>query len=124
MVVRPPLANGALSGFNSDLIREPLAGRDYVCPVTPEATIWIVSSRDAIANLLQLGGRSAGRARRAARDDDRRSLAVSVADIVAALARVDAAAPARIRFAPHPAIEAQFGRWPLDCAFDRAARSA
>jgi nucleoside-diphosphate-sugar epimerase len=31
VVVRPPLANGALSGFNSDLIREPLAGRGYVC---------------------------------------------------------------------------------------------
>jgi hypothetical protein len=47
------------------------------------------------------------------------SLAVSVAQIVDAIARVDARAPARIRFRPDPAIEAQFGRWPLDCAFDR-----
>jgi hypothetical protein len=28
-------------------------------------------------------------------------------------------AASRIRFDPMPAIEAQFGRWPIDCAFDR-----
>ena len=50
------------------------------------------------------------------------SLAVSIADIVAALAKADPTAPARIRFDPQPAIEAQFGRWPLDCAFERGRR--
>jgi len=118
VVVRPPLANGALSGFNSDLIREPLARRDYVCPVTPEATIWIVSLRHAIANLIRMADAPAD-ALGPQRALTTPSLAVSVADIVAALGRVDRAAPARIRFEPQPAIEAQFGRWPLDCAFER-----
>ena len=45
VVVRPPLPNGALSAFNSDLIREPLAGRDYECPVGADATIWLTSRR-------------------------------------------------------------------------------
>jgi len=118
VVVRPPLANGALSGFNSDLIREPLAGRDYVCPVTREATIWIVSLRHAIANLIRLADAPAAELgqRRALTTP---SLALSVAAIVAALAKTDPRAAARIRFDPNPAIEAQFGRWPLDCAFDR-----
>ncbi len=121
VVVRPPLANGALSGFNSDLIREPLAGRDYVCPVSKDATIWIVSLGHAIANLIRLAqvdGAMLG-PRRALTTP---SLAVSISDIVAALAKADPAAPARIHFDPQPAIEAQFGCWPLDCAFEGGRR--
>jgi len=118
VVVRPPLANGALSGFNSDLIREPLAGRGYVCPVTPEATIWIVSLRHAIGNLIRLADAPAA-ALGPQRAITTPSLALSVAAIVAALEKADRGAASRIRFDPMPAIEAQFGRWPLDCAFDR-----
>jgi nucleoside-diphosphate-sugar epimerase len=118
VVVRPPLANGALSGFNSDLIREPLAGRTYTCPVGAGATIWIATLADAVGNLARLGHVD-GAAIGPQRATTMPSLAVSVADVVAAIARVDAAAAARIAFAPQPAIEAQFGRWPLDCAFDK-----
>jgi nucleoside-diphosphate-sugar epimerase len=118
VVVRPPLANGALSGFNSDLIREPLAGRDYVCPVTPGATIWIVSLRHAIANLIRLADAPAS-ALGAQRALATPSLALSIAAIVAAMEKADRGAAARIRFDPDPTIEAQFGRWPIDCVFDR-----
>jgi len=121
VVVRPPLANGALSSFNSDVIREPLAGRSYVCPVSPDATIWIVSLKHTIANLARLAqvdGSALG-PRRALTTP---SLAVSIADIVAAIGRADPAAAERIRFDPQPAIEAQFGRWPLDCSFERGRR--
>jgi nucleoside-diphosphate-sugar epimerase len=119
VVVRRAAPNGALSAFNSDLLREPLSGRDYVCPVGPEATIWITSLRTAVANLLQLAEvdtalLGADRAVTAP------ALAVSVADIVAAIGRVDAAAAARVRYEPRPQMEAQFARWPLDCAFARA----
>ncbi|MEP7057420.1 MAG: NAD-dependent epimerase/dehydratase family protein [Caldimonas sp.] len=116
IVVRPPLDNGALSGFNSDLIREPLAGRDYLCPVSPEATIWIASLRHAIANLLRIARAETLSAQRALTMP---SLAVSVAEIVAALAKIDRRAPDHIRYRPDPKLEAQFGRWPLDCRFDR-----
>jgi nucleoside-diphosphate-sugar epimerase len=118
VVVRPPLANGALSSFNSDLIREPLAGRGYVCPVSADATIWIVSLGRTIENLIRLA-RIDGAAVGPRRALTTPSLALSIADIVAAIGRADATAAARIRFDPQPAIEAQFGRWPLDCSFGR-----
>jgi nucleoside-diphosphate-sugar epimerase len=119
VVVRPALPNGALSAFNSDLIREPLAGHVYECPVGPEATIWVTSRRAAVANLLRLGDVDAALLgpRRAVTAP---ALALSVAEIVAALGRVDAAAPGRVRFRRRPEIEAQFGRWPRDCSFARA----
>lgn len=122
VVVRPAgarNANGALSAFNSDLIREPLAGRDYVCPVGPEATIWICSLGVAVANLLRLAEVDPARLG-LGRELIAPALAVSVAEVVAAIGRVDAAGAARVRFAPDPLIEAQFARWPRDCGFTRA----
>jgi len=119
VVVRPALPNGALSAFNSDVIREPLAGREVECPVGADATIWLTSRRAAVANLLHLGELD-GAAIGARRAITAPALAISIAEIVGALGRIDAAAPARVRYAPRPAIEAQFGRWPLDCSFARA----
>ena len=119
VVVRPPLANGALSAFNSDVIREPLAGRDYACPVGPDATVWLTSRRAAVAGLMRMGEVD-GAAIGAARAVTAPALAVSVGEIVAALGRFDAAAPKRVRYAPRPEIEAQFGRWPRAASFARA----
>lgn len=119
VVVRPPLGNGARSAFNSDLIREPLAGRDYECPVGPEATIWITSLPTAIGQLLRLAEVEAAQLG-AARAVTAPALAVSVADIVAALGRADPAAPTRVRCRPQADVEAQFGRWPRDASFARA----
>jgi nucleoside-diphosphate-sugar epimerase len=119
IVVRPKLSNGALSAFNSDVIREPLAGCDYTCPVGADATIWVASRPAAIANLLHLGEVYA-KALGTTRAVTAPALVVSIAEIVAALGRADAAAPARVRFAPEPKIEAQFGRWPREVSFARA----
>jgi nucleoside-diphosphate-sugar epimerase len=119
VVVRPPLVNGALSAFNSDLIREPLAGRPYTCPVSPEATIWIASRRANTANLLRLAALDTaviGPVRAVTSP----AIAVSVGAIVAAMARIDVRAADLVRFAADPALEAQFGRWPLDCTFAKA----
>ncbi len=119
VLLRPPLANGALSAFNSDVIREPLAGRTYVCPVGPDATIWLTTLRSTVRNLMGLADIDASEF------GDRRcltapALAARIGDIVDALGRIDAAAPKRVSYQPQPAIEAQFGRWPLDCSFERA----
>lgn len=121
VVVRPPMPNGALSGFNSDLFREPLAGRDYDCPVGPDATLWIASLPTilaAIERVLALPADALG----ARRTLNAPALAASCGEIVAALGRRDPQAPGRVRFAasPAPALLAQFGRWPLDRSFDRA----
>jgi nucleoside-diphosphate-sugar epimerase len=43
VLVRPGTANTAVSGWSSAIIREPLAGRDYVCPVVPQTRLACIS---------------------------------------------------------------------------------
>jgi len=43
VLVRPGTANTAVSGWSSAIIREPLAGRDYVCPVSPQTRLACIS---------------------------------------------------------------------------------
>ena len=43
VMVRPGSANTAVSGWASAIIREPLAGRDYVCPVAPHTRMACIS---------------------------------------------------------------------------------
>jgi D-erythronate 2-dehydrogenase len=43
VLVRPGSANTAVSGWSSAIIREPLAGRDYVCPVAPHTRLACIS---------------------------------------------------------------------------------
>jgi nucleoside-diphosphate-sugar epimerase len=119
VLLRPALPNGALSAFNSDLIREPLSGRDYVCPVGPDASVWVASLRCTVANLLHLAALEPSRLG-ASRALTAPALAVRVRDIVAALGRIDATAPGRVSYRPDPNLEAQFGRWPLQCSFESA----
>jgi nucleoside-diphosphate-sugar epimerase len=48
VMVRPGAANTAVSGWASALIREPLAGRDYVCPVRPDTRMACISLRRVV----------------------------------------------------------------------------
>ncbi|HZS66965.1 MAG TPA: NAD-dependent epimerase/dehydratase family protein [Burkholderiales bacterium] len=43
VMVRPGSANTAVSGWASAIIREPLAGRDYICPVRPDTRMACIS---------------------------------------------------------------------------------
>ncbi len=52
VLVRPGAANTALSGWASALVREPLAGRDYLCPVREDARQPCMSVRCAAAAFL------------------------------------------------------------------------
>ncbi|MGH6931248.1 MAG: D-erythronate dehydrogenase [Dongiaceae bacterium] len=45
IVVRPGKPNKAASTFASSILREPLAGAEAVCPVEPDARMWILSPR-------------------------------------------------------------------------------
>lgn len=57
VLVRPGAANTALSGWSSALIREPLAGRDTVCPVRPDTRMACISVGrvvDALLHALEL----------------------------------------------------------------------
>src|SRR6476620_3011272 len=53
ITVRPGRPNAAASSFASGIIREPLNGEDEICPVGPDARIWVASPRTAIAGLLR-----------------------------------------------------------------------
>jgi nucleoside-diphosphate-sugar epimerase len=120
IVVRPPVPNGALSGFNSDLLREPLAGRDYTAPVGPDAVIWLMSVGRCVANLIRAAELPAD-AFNARRALNLPCIVASVGEIAAAIARVGGSGSrGRVRYAPDPKIEAQFGGWPRDF---RAARA-
>jgi len=129
VVLRPALPNGALSGFNSDLIREPLSGRTYICPVSSDARLWLLSLPAAVAHLTRLLGMDhaswsqvMGPAGTCALNAP--AWPVTVHEVLEAMAQIDPQVPQRVQFAPQPDLEAQFGAWPLDVTFERAKQLA
>jgi D-erythronate 2-dehydrogenase len=52
VMVRTGAANTAVSGWSSALIREPLAGRDYVCPVGPHTRMACTSVTRVVESLI------------------------------------------------------------------------
>lgn len=129
VVLRPALPNGALSGFNSDLIREPLSGRDYVCPVSRDARLWLLSLSAALSHLMRLLGMDYAAWSQIMRPAGTCAMnapawPVTVHEVLEAIAQIDPQAPHRVQFAPNPEIEAQFGAWPVDVSFDLAHQLA
>ena len=126
VVVRPPQPNGALSGFNSDMIRQPLTGHDYTCPVGPDACTWLTSLDVAVDQLWHAALTSEDRWTQALPKGERALTAptwpVTMTDLQQALGDIDAAAPQRLRFDANSPLHDQFGRWPQDVAFDQAAQ--
>ena len=118
VVVRPPSPNGALSGFNSDIIREPLEGREFVCPVLPSGCIWLMSSDVAADQLWTLSQLSPSEwsNRRATHAPEvvvnAPSWPLRIGALLQALGQIDPQAPSRIRFDPQAPLQAQFGNWP------------
>jgi D-erythronate 2-dehydrogenase len=54
--VRPGRPNLAASGFFSNIIREPLVGKEAVLPVSPDVRHWHVSPRSAVGFLVHAAG--------------------------------------------------------------------
>jgi D-erythronate 2-dehydrogenase len=54
VMVRPGSANTAVSGWASAIIREPLAGRDYVCPVRPDTRMACISVGRVVQGLRRM----------------------------------------------------------------------
>ncbi len=50
--IRPGKPNKAASSFMSSIFREPLQGEAAVCPVAPDYTLWCLSPRRCIENLI------------------------------------------------------------------------
>jgi nucleoside-diphosphate-sugar epimerase len=52
VLVRPGAPNTALSGWSSAVVREPIEGRDYVCPVRPDTRLACLSLDCLVKALL------------------------------------------------------------------------
>ncbi len=120
VVVRPGLPNRAASSFASSIIREPLAGKEAVCPVSPDLVMALASPRRVVAALHhahELPGSALG----AKRSLQLPGFSVTVGDMAAAVCRAGGvAAHARIRWQRDPAIEAIVAGWPQALAATRA----
>ena len=123
VVVRPRAAGGALSGFNSDLIREPLQGREVVSPVRPDSCLWLCSRETTVDQLWALSQIPASvwsqtcTEHRSEGAVNAPTWPVQLEPLLAALGRLDPAAPARVRFDPDAPLQAQFGNWPVSVDF-------
>jgi len=112
IVIRPGLPNAAASSFASGILREPLSGKDVVCPVSVDLELFVMSPRrviDALIHGAEISGRDLG---------SRRSLmlpgiTVCVAEMLESLRQVGGdEALARVQHKPDAGIEAIVASWP------------
>ena len=108
VLVRPGSANTAVSGWSSAIIREPLAGRDYVCPVRPDTRLACISVDRVVESFVHAEKIPAERL------GSRRTLllngiSVSAQEMWDAVKRK---ASGKVRFAPDPAIQPLMDRAP------------
>ena len=122
VVVRPGLPNRAASTFASSIIREPLAGKDAVCPVSPDTVMALASPRRvvaALAHALDIPGDALG----ANRSLQVPGFSVSVGEMGGALRRAGGeSAYKRIAWQPDATIQKIISGWPLALATPRADR--
>src|SRR5271166_3634151 len=112
MVVRPGLPNRAASTFASSIIREPLSGKEAVCPVSPDTVMALASPRRVVAALLHardLPGDAFGMTRSLQLP----GFSVGVGEMAAAVHRAGGdGASARIRWEPDPLVQQIISGWP------------
>ncbi len=119
--VRPGKPNKAASGFASGIVREPLSGVDFACPVTPESSMVILSPRRAVDGFVWVAGladETLGHDRSILLP----GITATMAQMVEAVRRAggDDAAN-RISFKHDPAIQSIVDGWPRAIAARRAA---
>ena len=122
IMVRPGSANTAVSGWASAIVREPLAGRDYVCPVRPDTRMACLSLTRTVDALLH-----AARLAADALHWDRTVLLTGIPVSAEAMWRaVQRRAGNRrlgqVSFQPDPALQAIMDRVPGATRSERAAR--
>lgn len=124
VIIRPGPPNLAASGFASGVFREPLAGAEFVLPVSLETRIMVLGYRNAVRcliGLMEADGGALGKDRVVNLPNS----VYRVSEMIEALERVAAAkgiglGPITPR--PDPAIEAIISSWPL-AMDDARARS-
>ena len=121
VVVRPGRPNRAASTFASSIVREPLAGREAICPVKPETVMALSSPRRVVSALLRAHDLPAS-AFGANRSLQLPGFSVAVGEIAEAVRRAGGEeAYRRILWQPDPAIERIVSSWPQQLSATRAA---
>lgn len=120
VTVRPGRPNGAASSFFSGIIREPLAGEEAICPVSPEVSHPVSSPAKTVAGLIAVyeASRAAFNGRTAM---NLPALNVTVGQMLQALEEVaGAAVRARVRFERDERIAGIVANWPTGATAARA----
>ena len=121
VVVRPGRPNRAASTFASSMIREPLSGREAVCPVSPDTVMALASPRrvvDALLHAHDLPATAFG----TSRSLQLPGFSVAVGEMADAVRRAGGKeAYTRIRWEPNPLIERIVSGWPQALTAPRAA---
>ena len=122
VTVRPGRPNGAASSFFSGIIREPLAGVESICPVSPDVSHPVSSPSRTVDGLIAVYEASrdtfCGRAAL-----NLPALNVRVSDMLDALEKVAGpAVRARVRFERDERIAGIVANWPSGASAARAAR--
>jgi len=117
VMVRPGGANTAVSGWASAIIREPLAGRDYVCPVRPDTRMACISVGKVVQAFLHAAALPAERL------GARRTVLLNGIPVTAQQMwqAVEKRARGRVKFAPDPALQAIMDAVPKATRSARAA---
>ena len=120
VVVRPGRPNRAASTFASSIIREPLSGREAVCPVSPHTVMALASPRRVVEALLRAHDLPAADFA-TSRSLQLPGFSVAVGEMAAAVRRAGGdRAYARIRWEPDPLIQDIVSGWPQALAAPRA----
>ncbi|SFB27561.1 Nucleoside-diphosphate-sugar epimerase [Collimonas sp. OK607] len=117
IVARPPASSGLLSAFMSDIFWRLAEGKEFVCPVSPQAVAWWMSVRCCVDNLLHAASLSAEQTAER-RDYTLPVLRLGITELIDGLAVVFGAdRRALVTYDPNEQLEAAFGRQPpLDAA--------
>ena len=111
--------NTAASGYLSALIREPLAGKKYTCPVAPDTAIPVLSNQKAVEVLIALGELAAGKLGDF-RTINSPSLSPTAGQIAEAVQRTKIVAADAIQFDPDAQTLAMISGWPKVMRAERA----
>ena len=119
--VRPGKPNLAASGFFSNIIREPLAGKEAVLPVPEGVRHWFASPRSAVNFLIHAAGLDGAQVG-TRRNITMPGLSVTVGEEIAALRKVAGNSVAdRIKRVPDATIMRIVEGWPRNFSAERGA---
>jgi D-erythronate 2-dehydrogenase len=120
IVVRPGKANAAASSFASAVIREPLNGVAYDCPVGRETGVWLLSPRRVVEAFMHAHDLAAAKWG-SNRVVNLPGITVSVAEMIAAMEKIAGTQAAkRLSWKVDPRIDAIVKGWPARFATPRA----